>query len=167
MIQDGAGQASSSSVDSHDPPHFWYGGSQLTRTHFRFHGCQVTQPQFHCCGCHLTTPTGKMTLPHHTREMPRPMQVIPIRVIKPQAKTEPAGIQDSTVSATSGLEDSREPPQFQFGGSHVSRPHFWFGGCHVIRPHYRFIESHESHPSLPVQRQSLIPSLTSGLAAVV
>ena len=95
------------------------------------------------------------------------MQVIPIIVIKPQAKTEPAGIQDSTVSATSGLEDSHEPPQFRFGGSHVSRPHFWFGGCHVIRPHYRFIESHESHPSLPVQRQSLIPSLTSGLAAVV
>ena len=95
------------------------------------------------------------------------MQVISIGVIKPQAKMEPAGIQDSTVSATSGSEDSREPPQFWFGGSHVSRPHFRFSGCHMLCPHYWFIDSHESRPSLLVQRQSHIPSLTSGSAGVM
>ena len=55
-----------------------------------------------CCGCHLTAPRGQMTLPHHTREMPRPTQVIPIRVIKPLGKMAPAGIQDGTGRTTSG-----------------------------------------------------------------
>ena len=49
-----------------------------------------------------------MTLPHHTREMPRPTQVIPIRVIKPLGKMAPAGIQDGANGPLLVLQQSRD-----------------------------------------------------------
>ena len=117
----------------------------MTCPHFRFQGGQVTRAHFRSSGCHVNPPrwASDSSLPHTCP--PRPMQADPIRVIKPRAKMAPTGIQDSTTRATSSSEDSREQPNFRFGGTHV------------ICPHFRFGDSHVTHPSILVRRDSCDP----------
>ena len=99
----------------------------------------------------MNRPMRASDLPHHTRDLPRPRQVVPIWVIKPQAKMEPSGIQDSTVRATSSSADSHELHNFRIGGTHVNCTHF------QLRRHFLFGDSHVTHTPLPVQRESRDP----------
>ena len=107
--------------ESRDPPHSWFGHSHMTRPQFRFGWFHVNYPR------------GASDLPHHKRAPSKPMQVIPFRVIKPQANMVPTGIQDSTVRATSGTADSREPPHFRFDQSHMNRPSIPGRWIHMTR----------------------------------
>ena len=45
-IQVSTVSATPGSVDSHELPHFRFGGSHVSRPHFRFSGSHVTQPYF-------------------------------------------------------------------------------------------------------------------------
>ena len=115
-------------------PHFRFGCSHVTRSQLPVRQQSCDPPPLPVRQVSCEPPQGASDLPCHTSALPRPMQVVPFRVIKPQAKMAPAGIQDSTVSATSGSADSREPPHFRFRGSDVKWPHFRLGTGHVIFP---------------------------------
>ena len=119
--------------ESSDPPSLpvWR-QSRETHAHFRFGGCHVIRPR------------GEVTPTRHTRETPRPMKDVPIRLIKPSAKMTPTGIQHGTGHLWFGRTDVIRP-HFRFSGSHVIRPHFWFGRCHVTHRRGQMTLSHHTH----------------------
>ena len=99
-------------------PCFWFGDSHVTSpsipvrrdSHDPPPGCQVTWTHFRYGGCHMTPPSGQVTLPRHTRDPPRPTQVVPTRLIKHRAKMAPIRPQDGAGGPTSGLAGSGDPP---------------------------------------------------------
>ena len=60
-------------------------------------------PTSRSAGVTSPTPVGHVTLPSHTGDLPRPTQVVPIRITKPLGKMAPARIQDGAGRTTSGL----------------------------------------------------------------
>ena len=126
----------------------------MNRPHFLIHGCQVTPVHIPFRRVsHYPPQGGQVNHPRHTRDQPRPRQVVPFRLIIPEPRWCSKG---SKMALDGSLPIHHIHATCPTSGSpsHVKLPHFRFSGSHVIRPYFQFGGSWVTRPQIPVRQVS-------------